>query len=127
MEISNFEIRFSGSAELPGPIENGKAYKVIAEGQVKGANEDPNEDGTATMKYKFIPQLVELVDEAKNVRIIAKDKRRVSKRIRARHFIWHQEKGEGDEEASYNYIGGGIVKYFDEIVELIKKLDAQNL
>ena len=123
MNISNYEAKFSGSVELPGALENGKAYQITAEGQISGANEKPNEDGTAKMIYTFIPQLVELVDEAKRVKVIAKDNRRVSKRIRARHYIWHQEHNEGDEETSYLYAGGGIVKYFDEIMELIKRLD----
>ena len=124
MEINSHIIKFTGDAELSAPLERYHSYKVIAEGVVEKQGYSNNNDGTENITYTFQPITAEILLDNGEVVSDARSKS-ISKKIRNRHHIWFEEHGEGDKEVSYKYIGGGIVKHFDEIAELIEKLDIQ--
>ena len=95
-KISEYIVRFTGTACLMEAINHELEYTFTIKGFVKSIEERNNEDGTYNLVYKIGIQYVETVDKSGKM-IKMKDKRTPSQKLR--NFLWiiYSEQGITEE------------------------------
>lgn len=78
----SYVIRLTGKAELPAPLKIGFNIHVVLDGSIVSETIEDNQDGSKTHYFKFIPVIVETIDE-KGERMRAKDTRSRSQQLRS--------------------------------------------
>lgn len=119
-EIQEQAIRLTGKAYLPDELEIGNNYQVITKGSITSMTETDLQDGKHLKTYKFEPVLIEIVDDlGKSIK--AKDVRKTSQRMRSRSWLyWKENNISRSDDDFWDWVGMGIIKNFDEIVDFIK-------
>lgn len=90
MQINEHILKLTGKVSLPKELLNGNNYTLSVTGSVTSRTEEDNQDGTVNWVYKFEPVLVEILTE-KGETIKAKDRRKLSQKLRGRLFLEWQE------------------------------------
>ena len=121
--MEEFYLKISGKVNIPQRLEIGHNYHVILNGSITKEERADNNDGSFLVTWKFEPVQVEVLTP-KGETIKAKDKRRISQKIRgALYFCWKESNTQMDEEEFYEQNGLKIIKYMPEVLELLKKYD----
>lgn len=119
MEINSNKLKLIGVVELPEPLEEGKNYHVVVEGECRGSGVDTNDDGTFDRTFKIGIIRLETSDELGKT-IKAKDKRKRSQQLRAviyRDFLdGHIEE---DSEEYYDKQMRKIIANYSAIKEML--------
>lgn len=119
--IDDYLIKLSGKAVLPEPIEIGNNFKVVIQGAITEKREKDREDGGRIYTWLFEPVIVETIDELGKT-LKAKDIRKTSQRMRSRCWLyWKENNINMSDDDFWNWIGSGIIRHFDEIVDFLKK------
>ena len=121
MQLNSHIIKFSGSAELSGPLELSTRYAIGAEVSITDERKVDNEDGTFDLEYKA--KLIRAQVHTKEGRLDTKDRTRESVKTRRMIMAIKNDyyRPEMDDEAFYVLIQGGIRHHMQEIVNLILK------
>lgn len=122
MNISSHKLKLIGTVELPEPLEEGKDYHISVEGTINGIGIDDNEDGFWEKTYKMRIATLELLDPPKQKIIKAKDKTKMSQKLRgAIYFYFSEHHPEEDEEVFYQKAMGLLIKNLDRILPFLLK------
>jgi hypothetical protein len=109
-------LRLGGKVEIPSALEIGKIYVSRIRGAITSMTEADKNDGSHTLAYKFEPEFVELITDT-GEKMEAKDPKKLSQKIRGRHWIWQQE---NQSEIAYERFGQTLINKFDEVMEILK-------
>lgn len=121
MQINSHVLKFQGTADLPEALEYGKQYKITVNGEVRGADPRPNDDGTSDITYPVRLINAELVDETGRV-IPAKGKGTQSRTMRWRIIQWGREYfPELDEDILYQKMMGALL-HEDRLERILDRL-----
>jgi hypothetical protein len=121
--MDEYQLKLVGKVSIPKPLEIGHNYHVAIQGSITKEEKSDNNDGNFTIAYKFEPILVEVLNP-KGQTIKAKDKRRVSQKIRgALYYCWKESGSDLSEEQFYEKYGMKIVRYLPEVLELLKRYE----
>lgn len=111
-------LKLTGKVSIPEPVEIGHNYKVLIQGSITSESKEDNNDGTFNMTFKFAPVLVELVT-SKGQTIKAKDKRKLSQRLRGRLFmIWQESHTDQDFDQFYETSMSKLIQNVDNFLTI---------
>lgn len=126
MEIENKFIKFKSEAiniPLNQNIDSNTDYIMRGKFSSNGGSFKTNGNGKNDIYYTLTPSAeIEFLDTKKQ--IVFKGQKQassVSKKIRARIYLFHNDEGIDEEfEAYYEKLGAKIVLYMPEIIEFLK-------
>ena len=116
MEINENILKLSGSVSIPEALEVGQNYHVSLDGQITGRSDDSNEDGTLDTSWKFRPVRVEILLPTGRV-VKAKDKRKLSQKLRGKLWIvWNESGSQLSEQEFYDQSMGKIIANCEQLL-----------
>lgn len=116
--VNEHILRITGSASLPEKLDY-KSYLVSANVDVTDIKKKRREDGTYDFIYSGRMLTAEVLKDNGEV-LTAKDKTRISQKLRHRSWIAHQEHNiQMDTEDFYERVGKGIILYYDDILRML--------
>ena len=119
MDTNENILKLQGKVNIPDPLTIGENYKITIQGSITGDSRNDNFDGTVDTTFKFEPVLVEILTP-QGVSIKAKDKRKLSQKLRGRLFLlWKDSKEQMDFEDYYEVQMTKIIGKIDEIIDFI--------
>lgn len=121
MNISENNLKLTGKVNIPDKLPISNVFKITVEGAITEVSYKDNEDGSVIRDHKFVPTLVEYIDDKGKI-AHSKDKKTLSKRIRDRQWIWQQE---NQSDIDYERFGQLLLAHFGSVMDYLIELDKQ--
>ena len=116
--VNEHILRITGSASLPEKLDY-KDYLISINADVTDIKKKRREDRTFDFHYTARMLTCDVLKENGEV-ITAKDKTRISQKLRGRAWAAHQEHNiQMDVEEFYEKVGKGIILYYDDILRML--------
>lgn len=114
--MDEFQLKINGRVNIPQRLEIGHNWNVSLSGSITKEERSDNNDGSFTTAFKFEPIQVEVLTP-KGETIKAKDKRKLSQKLRGRLFmIWQESKQELDFDEFYDRAMAKIINDCETII-----------
>lgn len=115
-KIEEYQLKLNGRVNIDRPLEIGHNWHVSLAGSITKEERSDNNDGSFTVAYKFEPIQVEVLTP-KGETIKAKDKRKLSQKLRGRLFmIWQESKQELDFDEFYDKAMAKLINDCETII-----------
>lgn len=120
-KINEHIIKLTGKVSINKKLSIDKNYKIRLDGDITETSDISNQDGTFNRQYKFEPLTCEIENE-NGQKVGGNVKSKTHAKIRGRHHIWRME---NNSELDYDKFGRLLVLNFDEVMDLLNKLNGE--
>lgn len=110
--MNTHQVKFSGVAELPGPLDDDKDHIFAGEFEITNTDNKNNNDGSHTYTYKLKPlRIIQQLEGDKKIRLKTKN----SNSTRLRGAIWHIN----PEEEYYDRVMNAIIGNLEGVIKFL--------